>query len=407
MEWGDYSQKRDFILELGKALHQFGTPAFRLEAHLTNVTEFLGLHGYFILSPTSMTFVLWEHSETEQRNYNVRVYPGDLDLGRLAQADELVEELVSGSKTLDQALTSLRALAKQPSPYSQTLTMLAFGGSAGAFAMLMRASWIDILFSTIAGLIVFLFVVLVEKKEVNSEILEPLASIVAALFATAVSGIYPELYPPVVILSSIIVFIPGLAITMGLKDLAARHLNSGTSRVMDGIMCLFKLYFGTALGLALGEQIFGPASPATAPAVPEWTLWLAVPALSLTLVVIFKSRLKDAPWGVLSAIIAFLGSLVGSIYLGDSLGLFVGAVMTGVYSNVYSRITNAPSSVVLLHGVVLLVPGSKAYITLNEVISGESMLTFSNIGPQTFLIFMSITAGLIFANSLVPSRKTL
>ena len=407
MGFGDFSQKRDFILELGKALHQFGTPAFRLEAHLTNVTEFLGLNGYFLLSPTSMTFVLWESSEAEQHNYTLRVHPGELDLGRLAEADELVDEVVSGSKTLDQALASLRALSKKPSPYSQQLTILAFGVSAGAFAMLMRASWIDIIFSTLAGLMIYLLVILVEKKGLNSEILEPLASIVAALFAAAVSVFYPEIYSPIVILSSIIIFIPGLAITMGLKDLAARHLTSGTSRVMDGIMCLFKLYFGTALGMALGAQIFGPVAHVSAPAVPEWTLWFAVPTLSLTLVVIFKSRLKDAPWGVLSAIVAFLGSLLGTIYLGDSLGLFVGAVMTGVYSNIYSRITSAPSSVVLLHGVVLLVPGSKAYITLNEVISGESMLTFTSIGPQTFLIFMSITAGLIFANSLMPSRKTL
>ena len=407
MGFDDYSQKRDFILELGKALHQFGTPAFRLEAHLNNVTEFFGLNGYFLLAPTSMTFALWEHSETEQQNYNVRVHPGELDLGRLAEADKLVDDVVSGNKTLDQALASLRALIKKPSPYSQLLTMLAFGCSAGAFAMLMRASWIDIIFSVLAGLVTYLLVMLVEKKELNPEVLEPLSSIVAALFAAAVSVFYPELYSPIVILSSIIIFIPGLAITMGLKDLAARHLMSGTSRVMDGIMCLFKLYFGTALGMALGEQIFGPVTHVSAPAVPEWTLLLAVPALSLTLVVIFKSRLQDAPWGVLSAIIAFIGSLLGTIYLGDSLGLFVGALMTGVYSNIYSRITNAPSSVVLLHGVVLLVPGSKAYITLNEVISGEGLLTFSSIGPQTFLIFMSITAGLIFANSLVPSRKTL
>lgn len=407
MGLGDYSQKRDFILELGKALHQFGTPAFRLEAHLTNVTEFLGLNGYFLLSPTSMTFVLWEHSETEQHNYTLRVHPGELDLGRLAEADQLVDEVVSGSETLDQALASLRALTKKPSPYSQQLTMQAFGISAGAFAMLMRASWIDIIFSTLAGFMIYLLVMLVEKRGLNTEILEPLASIVAALFAAAVSVFYPEIYSPIVILSSIIVFIPGLAITMGLKDLAARHLTSGTSRVMDGIMCLFKLYFGTALGMALGAQIFGSVEHVTAPAVPEWTLWLAVPTLSLTLVVIFKSRLKDAPWGVMSAIVAFLGSLIGTVYLGDSLGLFVGAVMTGIYSNMYSRITNAPSSVVLLHGVVLLVPGSKAYITLNEMISGEVMMTFASIGPQTFLIFMSITAGLIFANSLVPSRKTL
>jgi uncharacterized membrane protein YjjB (DUF3815 family) len=64
-----------------------------------------------------------------------------------------------------------------------------------------------------------------------------------------------------------------------------------------------------------------------------------------------------------------------------------------------------PALVVLLHGVVLLVPGSKVYIGLNTLISGESMITGS-VGPQTFLIFMSLVAGLIFANvAVVPKRS--
>jgi hypothetical protein len=35
------------------------------------------------------------------------------------------------------------------------------------------------------------------------------------------------------------------------------------------------------------------------------------------------------------------------------------------------------------------------------------MLNTSNIGSQAFLIFMSLVAGLIFANVALPSRKTL
>ncbi|MET4707100.1 hypothetical protein V5J36_004280 [Endozoicomonas sp. NE41] len=53
-----------------------------------------------------MTYVLWEHSETQQHNYTLRIHPGDLDHGRLAEINELVDEVVSASKTLNQALAS-------------------------------------------------------------------------------------------------------------------------------------------------------------------------------------------------------------------------------------------------------------------------------------------------------------
>nr|WP_255471741.1 threonine/serine exporter family protein [Endozoicomonas sp. OPT23] len=172
-------------------------------------------------------------------------------------------------------------------------------------------------------------------------------------------------------------------------------------------MCLFKLYFGAVLGGAIGNLLWGTKAYVFTPGIPEWTEWLAVPLLSLSLIIIFKSRIKDAFWSVMSCITAYIGSLIGAAYLGDSLGLFVGALLVGLYSNIYSRITNAPSTIVLLHGVVLLVPGSKAYIGLNKMVSGETILNFPEIGTQTFLIFMSILAGLMFANTLLPSRKPL
>ena len=83
--------KRRFIIKLGKALHKFGTTAYRLEAHLHNVADFFNLQANFVITPTSMTFVLWEDEE-QQYNHVVRVKPGELDLGSLARTDELVDE---------------------------------------------------------------------------------------------------------------------------------------------------------------------------------------------------------------------------------------------------------------------------------------------------------------------------
>ena len=59
------------------------------------------------------------------------------------------------------------------------------------------------------------------------------------------------------IISAIIAFIPGLSFTLGLAELAARNLMSGTARIMDAIMILFKLYFGAVLGIALGKLLWG------------------------------------------------------------------------------------------------------------------------------------------------------
>lgn len=406
-ELDNFIEKRRFIIRLGKALHKFGTPAFRMEAHLNNVATFLGVQANFVITPTSLTFVLSQNEELQDYHHVVRVNPGELDLGSLARTDELVDELSSGQRTLTEAIDRLDEIASKPNPYGRILTFLAFGGSSGAFAMLMHTSWNDVFWSTLLGFVVCIFVFWSEHSKRVTDMLEPVSALTTAFLASGIMLIDPHINIPLVILSAIIAFIPGLALTLGLSEIAARNLMAGTARIMDAIMILFKLYFGAVLGMALGQKVFGDIEFVAPPITPDWTSWAAVTTLSISLVILFRARPKDAPWGVISGYIAYAASIWGAIHLGPALGAFVGAFALGVYSNIFSRIMKLPSSIVKLLGLVVLVPGSKVYMGLNTAVSGNVMLNATDVGSQAFLIFMSLVAGLIFANVIFPSRKTL
>ena len=331
----NFIDKRRFIIRLGKALHKFGTPAYRLEAHLTNVSESLGLFGSFVITPTSLTFVLSQDHENQDYNHILRVAPGDLDLGSLARADELVDELTSGQRTLAEAIERLDDIANKPNPYGRFLTFLAFGASSGAFAMLMQTSWNDVFWSTLLGMVVCLFTFWAERSKRVTDMLEPISALTSAVLASAIALVDPSINIPLVILSSIIAFIPGLALTLALSELAARNLMSGTARIMDALMILFKIYFGSVLGIALGKMLWGEVAFIEPSHTPEWTVWAAVTTLSISLVILFKCRKKDAPWGIISGYVAFGASIIGAEYLGVALGAFVGAFALGIYSNIF------------------------------------------------------------------------
>lgn len=403
----EFIEKRRFLIQLGKALHTFGTPAYRLEAHLANVAGLLQIKCSCIASPTSLMFVLSSEGENQEYTHVARVSPGDIDLGSLARTDQLVDELDSGQRTLSEAIERLEDIVTKPDPHSKFLTFVAFGASSGAFAMLMHTSWNDVLWSTLLGFVVCLFVFWSERSKRVTNMLEPLSAIVSALCAMAITTFDPSINVPLVILSSIIAFIPGLALTLGLSELAERNLISGTARIMDALMSLFKLYFGGVLGVAVGRLIFGDIAYVHPPEIPDWTVWLAVTILSFSLAILFKARKKDGPWGIISGYIAFGASLWGSYYLGPALSAFVGAFALGLYSNIFSRVMKLPASLVRLPGLVVLVPGSKVYIGLNSLVMGQEILNTTNIGSQAFLIFMSLVAGLLFSNVAFPSRKTL
>ena len=403
-----FIQKRHFITKLGKALHKYGTPAYRLETHLQEVSKFLQLEANFMLTPTSLTFVISaENNEHQEYSHIVRVKPGELDLGALARIDELVDELASEQRTLPEALERLDDIPNKPNPYGELLTFLSYGGSSGAFAMLMQTNWSTIVWSSLIGLVVFAVQFWAERSPRIAGALEPLVALISALLASAIAVYDPATNVHLVILSSIIVYIPGLALTLGLSELAARNLMSGTARIMDAAMSMFKLYFGAILGISIAGLIWTGTEFAPSANTPLWTSWLAVTILGLSLIILFKMRIKDAIWGMLSGCISYSAALLGSLFLGAALGGFVGAFALGIYSNLFSRLKHLPSTIVMLIGLVMLVPGSKIYIGLNTAVSGQNIFNTPDIGAQSFLILMSLVAGLIFADVVLPSQETL
>lgn len=407
MKPDQFTQKRHFIITLGKMLHMFGATAYRLENHLKNVADFLEIPASFVITPTALTFVLWHQEDQTDYNFIVRVQPGDIDLGALYRTNQLVDQLASGEKTLNEAIERLDEITNMTPPYSQALTFFAFGASSGAFALLMKTSWSDVFWSTILGLVVYLIVLWSDQSRRVNNMLEPLSAIIAALLASAISLYDPAVNVPMCILSSIIVFIPGLSLTTGLSELAERSLISGTAKVMDATMCMFKLFFGAILGMTFGKLLWGQVTMVSSPEISNSTSWVAVFILSLSLIIIFKARPKHAIWGILSGFIAYATSIWAAEYIGIALGAFAGAFAIGIYSNLFARYLKTPATIVLLQGLVVLVPGSKVYMGLTSIVTGSEIIHTSQIGSQTFLIFMSLVAGLIFANVTLPPRSSL
>ncbi|GAB5393561.1 MAG: hypothetical protein Altm1KO_30790 [Alteromonas macleodii] len=144
MDTVEFIQIRRFIVKLGKMLHKYGTPAFRLEAYLGEVAKYLGVHASFISTPTSLTFVIWSDRHEDEYNHAARLLPGELDMNALSLTDELASELLSGKLTLSEADKRLNEIDAMGSPYGKWVTGVAFAMATGAFAMLMGASWSEI-----------------------------------------------------------------------------------------------------------------------------------------------------------------------------------------------------------------------------------------------------------------------
>jgi uncharacterized membrane protein YjjB (DUF3815 family) len=236
-----------------------------------------------------------------------------------------------------------------------------------------------------------------------------LAPFVSGVLAGGVAALGIGINVPFVILSSIIIFIPGLALTVALTEISVGQLISGSSRLVDASMMLVKLFFGAISGMAVAAFLFhgNDGVAVCLPMLPYWKTWLAVAGLSFGLGIAFNIPPRKMLWGLLSAAIAFGAASLGEAWFGMHAGMFIGTLAVGIFSNLYSRVTRGPGSILMTQGIVLLVPGSKTYMILNHWVSGENILPGASGANQALMVFISLIAGLLFSNALLPTQKSL
>ncbi|MFT6862568.1 MAG: uncharacterized membrane protein YjjP (DUF1212 family) [Akkermansiaceae bacterium] len=407
----EFRQRTRFVVKLGRALHDCGSTSERIEQHLTNVTTMLGLKGSFLVSPTTFTCAFWEDDELDQFVHIERVEPANYNLGRLWEIDHLVESMELGKTNFSHGLDELKRLNEAPPNYARLLDTFSWVLTGGCFSALLSGNPWNAAVSALISVLIFLIVSQTSRHPRWKQVATIIGAMAAGLLASVIAAAGLPINPPLVVLSSIIIFIPGLALTVSLTEISAGHLISGCSRLVDALMTLLKLFFGAVSGIAI-TRFFFEAVPGVFEQLneladmPSWRVWPALIGLSLSLGIGLNIPRRRVGWGILAVLIAFSSATLGEKTFGVFAGVFLGALAVGLYANLFSRLTRGPGSILMTYGVIVLVPGSKVYSILNQWVSGETILP-SQSGSTALMAFVSLTAGLLFSNAFLPPRKSL
>ena len=397
----------EFIIKLGKAAHGYGSTAGRLENYLTRMTAALGYRGAFRISSTEMISGFQE-DENQPQQMHMTILPGaGLDLSKLALVGDLVDDIEKGKIAFLDGSAHLDAIDKTRVPWGRLASGLSYAFVGAGLAVLFSLGWWDVLFATVFSLLVYGMVLLSGSFGARMAEWLPLTSafVVAALTA-ATRFVVPELNLVMVILAAIAVLLPGYTISLGFIELVGRNVVSGTANLMSGLVYLSKQLAGAWLGAALMISLLPDHTTATATPVDPLWLWLFMPLVIIGLCVIFQTSKRDLFSACFGCAIAYGGILLGSAITGGNLGNLLGTIIAVVFANLWARKTGRPTSIVLLPAIILLVSGSIGFrglaaMAAGQVASGEQQVL------QMFVVALTIAAGLLVGNTIVPSKTTL
>ena len=156
-----------------------------------------------------------------------------------------------GMYSLEEALLEIKNIKKSEGT-KVSLKVLGATLAAGAYSILLGAGLAEILSSFIVGFLGYEFSLILEKNKLNYFVVHFFYGIFVSLLSIMINLFLP-LSIDVVIISSMMAFVPGIMITNAVRDLMSGDATSG----MTGSIMAILISTALALGVAVPIGILG------------------------------------------------------------------------------------------------------------------------------------------------------
>ena len=393
----------ELLLRFARAGHEAGYPTAELEERVLELAARLGVAPMEIsATPTlvEMSFGVVPH----QRSYTLRVHPTAVELDRIAQLDELVEDVGEGQLGAVQALAALDEHDAYRLERTWPVIVAAYAVAGVALTPILGGGLREAGAAAVAGLVVGVIALATERASRTEPMVAPLAAIGASFTAAVLARLGLDVNPDVVTLAALVTFLPGMRLTIGMRELATDHLQSGVANTASALVQLFGLVFGVGIGRSIATSWFGPVE-ASPPQAPVFAIQLlAAVAAGLVFTLTLRARYRDAFLMCGATVLALGANEVGAALFGNQAAVFVAALTVGVVGGLLGSFARRSPLVFIVPGVLMLVPGSAGFNSVLQLLADQTVSGLT-AGFDTFVTAMSIAYGLIVSAALVTGRR--
>jgi uncharacterized membrane protein YjjP (DUF1212 family) len=389
-----------FIVLLGAAMNDAGETVQSVQRRLTRVARAYGAGAARISAFPTFMMVSMGRGEpvTLEVASSLAATPR---LDQIAALDRLVRDAELGVVPVDEGLRRLDAIGELRPRFGRVQGILGYAVLTLGLCLILHPAPRDVTAAAALGAVVG-FLRWVVRGPSPAQILLPVfaAFAVSALAALAVEqGLAgPGLRAMV---ASLVVFLPGAAMTTAVLELAAGQMVSGTSRLVAGGMQLGLLAIGIVAGI---EAVDVPSTLVFQESPDElgaWAPWLGVLVFATGVVVAHSAPRRSFPGLLVVLYATWTGQFVANEVFGGYVSAFVGAVVMTPVAVWVSRLPSAmPPHASFLPGFWLLVPGALGLMGLAQV-AGDADVAGTEDLVATVVTIFAVALGVLCGSLLV------
>lgn len=240
------------VLELatlaGELLLKNGAEVARIEGTMGHIIEAYGYTDYRVFGMAHGIFATLNEREADHCCTLRNLSQEGIDLRRIEAVNQISRQISQGMYTVAEARARLLACEALNTP--RWMLLLSSGVGAGAFCYIVGGSPAASILAVPIGILLQLFLFFLGRYRFPKAIAVSLGSAVATLLAVLISFCVPSVSLAHLAIGAIIPLVPGVAFTVGIRDLFNGHYLSAGIHLLDALLT------GVCIALGVGGVVY-------------------------------------------------------------------------------------------------------------------------------------------------------
>ncbi len=400
----------DLVTRIGEVQMASGAGASDVTATILALTRALGLpHCEVDVIFTSITVSCLRGSDLPPVTALRVVRSRSLDYTRLSETERLVQQLIRGRISAEDAYTDLSRITTADHPYPRWVSTLAWGGMAGFITLLLGGGgWLPVI-SFVISAVVDRVGRLLNKGALPFFFQQVVGGFIATLSAIAIVNleVFDLERPTLVVAAALTVLLSGLSTVSAVQDAITGYYVTAAGRTLEVVIMSAGLITGVGAAISIAAELGATRTPV--PATPAYTpLTLPVMMIAGTgaaACFALASYSKIRPMAVAAVAGAVGAGAYGALSLAgynQILAASIAATLVGFGGGVLARRLKVTPLVVAVSGITPLLPGFSTYRGMSQLVNGGDI----KILMSAAAIGLALAAGVVLGEFLAQPVKT-